>query len=94
MDSFHSHAVFAEQLGLNFPLLSDWNREVTPLYPGFHPEVGGGLKLVGRRAVYVIDRDGTVIYRWVGEKPSDLPNPDEVLAALRARYGDGGATPS
>ncbi len=42
------------------------------------------MKDVLRRCVLVIDRDGRITYRWDVPDPPGLPNPDEVLSALRA----------
>ncbi len=40
----------------------------------------------GRRAVFVVDRAGTVRYRWVGpaDDPGVLPDVNEVLKATQA----------
>jgi peroxiredoxin len=40
-----------------------------------------------RRAVFAIDRDGTIVYRWDVPDPPRLPTPDEVLTALREHAG-------
>lgn len=72
---------FARVEDYQFPLLSDWNREVVPQYGGFHDEFQG-LRQVPRRAVFVVDRDRTVRYRWITEDPSALPPFDAVAEAL------------
>jgi len=84
VDSFFSHQAFTDKLGLNFPLLSDFNREVIPRYTGFYETVSGSLKGVGKRAVFVIDQKGVIRYRWISEDPGILPDTDEVLQAVRA----------
>ncbi len=84
MDTHFCHRVFAEQLKLNFPLLSDFNREVTPKYAGYYPEVAG-YREVGRRAVFVIDRSEIVSYRWISETDRRvLPNVNEVFQAAQS----------
>jgi peroxiredoxin len=72
---------FAEDEDLNFPLLSDFNRDVTPGYGGFHEDLMG-LQRVARRAVFVLDGDRTVRYAWATDDPSDLPPFDEIQGAL------------
>lgn len=72
---------FARVEGYQFPLLSDWNRKVIPDYGGFHDELHG-LREVPRRAVFVVDEDRTVRYRWVTDDPEDLPPFDAVQGAL------------
>jgi peroxiredoxin len=58
-DPVYSLRVFAEQDGLNFPLLSDFwpHGEVTRSYGVFDDDKG-----CPRRSSYIIDKDGTV--RW------------------------------
>ena len=49
VDSPFSHKAFADQLNLNFPLLSDFNREVIPEYGVEMPELLG-LKRLAKRS--------------------------------------------
>lgn len=86
MDSFFSHQAFAKDLDVKFPLLSDFNREVIPNYAGFYDNALGLLKEAGRRAVFVLDRDGVVRWKWTGpeDDPGVLPNVSDVLEAVRA----------
>ncbi len=83
VDSPFSHAAFAEKLNLNFPLISDFNRQFIPEHVGYWEDVAG-LKAVGRRVVFVVDKGGVVRYKWAGNVPSDLPNVDEVLEAVQS----------
>lgn len=83
VDSFFSHADFVEHLKLNFPLLSDFNRQVVPFFTGYYDDVAG-LKGVGRRRVLVIDRDGVVRYNWTTPEPGNVPDGAEVLRTVRA----------
>lgn len=83
VDSVYSHGAFAEKLGLEFPLLSDFNREVIHAYGAAFDEVFG-LKNVAKRALFVIDREGTVRYQWVTDHPGELPDPGEALKAVQS----------
>ena len=67
-------------------LLSDFNREFGDRY-GLTWTTTSGLKGVLRRVVLVVERDGTISYRWDVPDPPALPEPEPVLAALRARAG-------
>jgi peroxiredoxin len=70
VDSKHSSAAFAEHLHLDFPLLSDFNKEVTSAY-GVLRE--GGF---AERALFVIDKEGKIMYAHVnaiGEVPDNEP---------------------
>ncbi len=73
--------VFAEQNQLTFPLLSDANREATHAFDVAWDDLSG-VRDTSNRAVFVVDGDGTVAYRWVAEKPGNVPPYDEVFAAI------------
>ncbi len=83
VDSFFSHADFADHLKLGFPLLSDFNRKVVPFFTGYYDDLAG-LKGVGRRRVLVVDRDGVIRYNWSTPDPAILPDVEEVLRAVDA----------
>ena len=78
-----SQQAFAAQLGLDFPLLSDWDRTACADY-GVRYDVWKGHRGLAKRSVFVIDRGGTVRYRWVTDDAHVLPDLEEVLDALRA----------
>jgi peroxiredoxin len=72
---------FRDQLGLGFDLISDANREVIDAYDvstDFEPI---GVRNIADRAVFVIDADGEVVYRWIAENPTYEPDYEEVEAA-------------
>ena len=75
------HQAFAEKVGIDFPLLSDYNKEVIPQY-GVQYEDLAGYKGPAKRSVFIIDQDGTVQYKWVTDDPAILPDLDEVISAL------------
>jgi peroxiredoxin len=77
---------FRQEHGLPFPVLSDFNREAAREY-GVLYEDFYGLKDVAKRAVFVIDRDGRVAYRWVSEDASVEPDYEEVKEAIRGLHG-------
>ena len=73
---------FREQLGLSFGLLSDTNRDLVTSYgvaTDFEPL---GIEDTAKRAVFVIDEDGTVTYAWVTDDGGVEPDYDEVEAAV------------
>jgi glutaredoxin-dependent peroxiredoxin len=87
VDSWYAHAAYHKQLNLpsNMQLLSDFNREVTPLYAGLQ-DTATGFRGVCRRAVFVIGKDGKVAYRWDNTVPPSIPDVDPVLEAVRALH--------
>ena len=76
------HDAFAKSLNLDFILLSDYNKEVIPQY-GVQYDDLLGFKGLAKRSVFVVSQDGTVKYTWVTDDPSQMPNLDEVLEALK-----------
>lgn len=64
---------------LQFPLLSDYNREVIRLYGVVHDEILG-LRYLAKRAVFVIDGEGRVAWKWVSDDPRVEPDYDEVVS--------------
>jgi peroxiredoxin len=81
VDSVHTLKVWGKQLDVPFPLLSDFNKETARAYGALYEELGG-LRGVAKRSAFVIDRDGTVRYRWVSEDASVLPPFDEIRAVV------------
>jgi peroxiredoxin len=75
-DSPWSHRAFAEERGIRFPLLSDFNKDVISDY-GVRHEAG-----FAERAYFVIDRDGVVRARQIEATPKDQPEVDAVLQDL------------
>lgn len=83
IDSPFTNQKWAEEMGVPFPILSDFNKEASAAY-GILQEDFFGLRGVAKRSVFVVDRDGRVNYSWVSDDPSVLPPFDEVLGAVRA----------
>jgi peroxiredoxin len=81
-DPFSAKA-FHEMNILNFPLLCDFNREVVELY-GVAMHDFAGLKgyTAAKRAVFIVDAEGIVRYRWVSEDPGVEPNYGEIEEVL------------
>jgi peroxiredoxin len=73
---------FKEDQKLNFPLLSDFNKEVSQNYNAYYEEFVLGLKGVSKRAAFVIDKAGTVRYAEVLDNAGELPNFDAIKATL------------
>ena len=74
-DSVASHERFRDKYGLNFPLLSDKDRNIVRAY-GVESEKG-----TARRVTFLIDRDGVVRHVWT--KVNTAAHADEVLEKIR-----------
>lgn len=74
---------FREELGLPFPLLSDFNHDVGAAYEVLYEDYFG-LRGVARRAAFVVGTDGRVTYAWVSERDDVLPDFGAVQQAVRS----------
>ena len=74
VDSPFVLAKFKEEQAYQFPLLSDFNKEVSQAYGAFYDEFVFNLKGVAKRAAFVIGESGKIIYAEVLESAGDLPD--------------------
>ena len=82
VDSPFTLGQFKAQQNLNFPLLSDFNKETAAAYGSLYEEFVLGLKGVAKRSAFVVDSDGTVRYAEVLESAGDLPNFEAIKNTL------------
>jgi peroxiredoxin len=82
VDSPFTLGKFKEDQNLPFPLLSDFNKTASTAYGTIYEEFVLGLKGVSKRSAFVVNTDGTLAYAEVLESAGDLPNFDNVKAAL------------
>ena len=74
---------WAQQHNLSCPILSDYNRQVVNQYDVAFQNLGGLEDYVSaNRAVFVVDMDGVVRYRWVAPNPGVEPDYDEISQAV------------
>lgn len=76
---------FADQNGVNFPVLSDLHGAAIKDY-GVEFENFAGVSgyTAARRSVFVIGKDGKVSWEWLSDSPGNEPPYSEVEAAVRA----------
>lgn len=84
VDSPFTLAKFKELNQLNFPLLSDFNKEVSKAYHALYEDFVLDLKGVSKRAAFVIDASGTIKYAEVLENAGKLPNFELIQTTLSA----------
>ncbi|MEN9525370.1 MAG: hypothetical protein RLZZ256_754 [Bacteroidota bacterium] len=82
VDSVFTLAKFKETENLNFPLLSDFNKEVSTAYGCLYDEWILDMKGVSKRAAFVIDAEGIIQYAEVLESPANLPNFEMIQEVL------------
>ncbi len=81
VDSPFAQEQMAQIDHLQFPLLSDFNKEVSTAYDVLYADLLG-FKGVSKRSAFVIDEQGIIIYSESAEDPHDLPNFAAIKAAL------------
>ena len=74
VDSPFTLKKFKEENNLNFPVLSDFNKQVSQAYGAYYEEFVLGLQGVSKRAVFVINGDGKIQYQEILENAGNLPN--------------------
>ena len=82
VDMSFSLGKFKEANQLNFPLLSDFNKETITAYDIRNESFAAGFKGVAKRASFVIDKEGKVAFAEVLPNPGDYPNFDGIKKAL------------
>lgn len=82
VDSPFTLAKFKEEQSLNFPLLSDFNKEVSRAYGALYEDFVLDMKGVSKRAAFVLDSKGTIRYAEVLENAGELPNFASLKEAL------------
>jgi glutaredoxin-dependent peroxiredoxin len=85
IDSPHSLRAWRDANYLNFPLLSDFNKEVSrmydSLYETFAPEKYSYLG-VSKRSAFVIGKDRRIKYKEICPTPGEQPNYDSIKKLL------------
>ena len=85
VDGIFAQKAFSDANNLNFPLLSDFNRKTVEAYGVALPNFSGMEGYTAsERAVFVIDKNGVIRFKWVGENPGVEPDYDEVQRQVDA----------
>lgn len=86
VDSIFSLGKFKAEQQLNFPLLSDFNKEAAKAFDVLYETFPAfEMQGVSKRAAFIVDKNGTVQYAEVCATPGDLPDFEainKVLAGL------------
>ncbi len=82
VDSLFTLEKFKAEQNLPFPLLSDFNKEVSKSYDALYADFVLGMKEVSKRSAFVIDKEGILKYAEVLEDAGQIPNFENVKAAL------------
>jgi peroxiredoxin len=84
IDGPFANKFFKENRHLNFPLLSDYNREVIKKYNVVMKDLAS-LKdyNAAKRSIFILDKDRKIQYKWVSDNPLIEPNYKEIMYNLK-----------
>jgi len=82
VDSLFTLEKFKSENKLNFPLLSDFNKDVSLAYGALYENFVLDMNGVSKRAAFVIDKEGIVKYAEVLENAGEQPNFSDIKAVL------------
>lgn len=74
VDSVFTLKKYKEDQQYNFPLLSDFNKEVSGLYGCLYEEWILDMKGVSKRAAFIVDKNGMIAYTEVLENAGEVPD--------------------
>lgn len=75
VDSVFTLAKYKEEQNYNFPLLSDFNKDVSTEYETIYTSFTDMMmKGVSKRSAFIIDKKGIIQYIEILENAGDLPN--------------------
>jgi peroxiredoxin len=87
VDSPFALKMWAEKNNFNFPLLSDFNKEVSPLYDSLYDIFAPGkfdYKGVSKRSAFVVDKNGIIKYAEICELPTNQPDYQSIEDVLKS----------
>jgi len=82
VDMVYSLAKYKAEQKINFPLLSDFNKEVSSAYGCLYDTFSYEMKGVSKRSAFIVDKNGIVRYAEVLEKATNLPDFAAIQQAL------------
>jgi peroxiredoxin len=84
VDAPWAQKAFADKNGLTFPLLCDFQKEIVYKYGVVWNGLGGVEGYVSaNRAIFVVNDQGKILFKWVAPDPGTLPDFEAVKKALR-----------
>jgi glutaredoxin-dependent peroxiredoxin len=85
VDSVFTLAKYKEDQAYNFPLLSDFNKEISTTYDTIYESFTNmNMKGVSKRSAFIIDKAGIVQYAEVLESAGDVPDFEAINEKLES----------
>lgn len=83
VDSIFTLAAFKEAQSISFPLLSDFNKDVSAAYDCLYESFTDmNMKGVSKRSAFIIDKQGIIQYAEVLDNAGMVPDFEAIHAAL------------
>ncbi len=82
-DSPFAQGAFREEHGIEFDLISDMAGEAIRTFDLEIDIEDLGLHGIANRAVFVLDEDATITDSWIADDPTNEPDYEELLDAVR-----------
>ncbi len=76
-----SQKEFIKEFKLNYPILSDFNKDLIMKFD-IYDDNFVGFKGVAKRSLFVV-KNGMIIYKWIANVPSDYPPFDKLKEFLK-----------
>jgi peroxiredoxin len=79
VDHIGAQKAFAEKLGLTYPLLDDFSRDLARKYGVLAEDPKSPIFFYARRSYFFIDKQGIVRYMHIMENQGHMLDPQEIL---------------
>lgn len=86
VDDPRMHGIWQEKMKIPFRLLSDTDGLVSRMYGVLMMD--GLYQKLSNRALFLIDQQGIIRYKWVAKDPAYEPDTEGLLAAIQELYGN------
>ena len=82
VDHIGAQKAFAEKMGLTYPLIDDFSREIVKKYGVMDDNPDSPFFRYAKRAYVVIDKQGFVRYKHIMDEPGHLLDSEVILAEV------------
>ena len=82
VDHIGAQKAFAEKLGLTYPLLDDFSRDIVQKYGVMDDDPKSAYFRYAKRAYVIIDKEGMVRYQHIMDHAGHLLDSEEILGQV------------
>ncbi len=84
VDSLFTLEKFKAEQSYNFPLLSDFNKDVSRSYGALYEDFVLDMKGVSKRAAFLLDKNGTIRYAEVLDNAGEQPDFNKIKETVKS----------